>query len=104
MSVLVSKNNANIMNYLNIMFYDETKKPIQTSLLCLFSSYYLEICFLILIFAENIKRYTMESNEKIVIENPPKKVLDFIEKMRKTKEVQRKELLDKKTHNFSIQL
>lgn len=46
----------------------------------------------------------MESNEKIVIENPPKKVLDFIEKMRKIKEVQRKELLDKKTHNFSIQL
>lgn len=46
----------------------------------------------------------MESNEKIVIENPPKKVLDFIEKMRKTKEAQRKELLDKKTHTFSIQL
>lgn len=51
-----------------------------------------------------IKTYTMESNEKIVIENPPKKVLDFIEKMRRDKETRRKELLDKKTHNFSIQL
>lgn len=46
----------------------------------------------------------MESNDKIVIENPPKKVLDFIEKMRKRKEAQRKELLDKKTHTFNIQL
>lgn len=46
----------------------------------------------------------MESNEKIVIENPPKKVWDFVEKMRKEKESQRKQLLDKETHTFSIQL
>ncbi len=46
----------------------------------------------------------MESNEKIVIENPPKKVWDFVEKMRQKKEAQRKELLDKETHTFSIQV
>jgi len=46
----------------------------------------------------------MESNEKIVIENPPKKVWDFVEKMRKEKEAQREQLLEKKTHTFSIQL
>ena len=46
----------------------------------------------------------MESNEKIVIENPPKKVWDFVEKMRMEKEAQRKQLLDKETHTFSIQL
>ena len=46
----------------------------------------------------------MESNEKIVIENPPKKVWDFVEKMRKEKEAQRKQVLDKETHTFSIQL
>lgn len=46
----------------------------------------------------------MESSEKIVIENPPKKVWDFVEKMRQKKETQRKELLDKETHTFSIQV
>lgn len=46
----------------------------------------------------------MESNEKIVIENPPKKVWDFVEKMRQKKETQRKDLLDKETHTFSIQV
>ncbi len=44
----------------------------------------------------------MERNEKIVIENPPKKVWDFIEKMRREKEAQRNELVDKKTHTFCI--
>lgn len=46
----------------------------------------------------------MESKEKIVIENPPKEVWDFVEKMRRDKETQRKNLKDKKTHTFSIQL
>lgn len=46
----------------------------------------------------------MGRTEKIVIENPPKKVLDFIEKMQREKEERRNELLKKKTHTFSIQL
>ena len=46
----------------------------------------------------------MGRNEKIVIENPPKKVMDFIEKMRQEKEAQRNILLEKKMHTFSIQV
>lgn len=47
----------------------------------------------------------MEKNRnKIVIENPPKKVLDFVLKMQKEKEESRKHLLGKKEHTFSIQM
>ena len=44
----------------------------------------------------------MNNSEKIIIENPPKKVFDFIEKMRETKRQQRETLLEKKTHTFSV--
>ena len=46
----------------------------------------------------------MGRNEKIVIDNPPRKVLDFIEKMRQEKEAKKTILLEKKTHTFSIQV
>ena len=44
------------------------------------------------------------SQNKIVIENPPKKVLDFVLRMQKEKEEARKHLLEKKEHTFSIQM
>ncbi len=47
-------------------------------------------------------RIVMNNCEKIIIENPPKKVLDFVEKMRETKRMQREALLEKKTHTFSV--
>lgn len=43
-------------------------------------------------------------SSRIVIKNPPKKVLDFVLKMQKEKEVERKRLLDKNEHTFSIQM
>lgn len=47
----------------------------------------------------------MEKNRNtIVIENPPKKVLDFVLKIQKEKEETRKHLLEKKEHTFSIQM
>ena len=47
----------------------------------------------------------MEKNRnKIVIANPPKKVLDFVLRMRKEKEEAHKHLLEKKEHTFSIQM
>ena len=45
-----------------------------------------------------------KASNKIVIENPPKKVLDFVLRMQKEKEEARKHLLEKKEHTFSIQL
>ena len=45
-----------------------------------------------------------KTNDKIIIENPPKKVLDFVLKMQKEKEETRKRLLEKKDHTFSIQI
>ena len=47
-------------------------------------------------------RIVMNNCERIIIENPPKKVLDFVEKMRETKRMQREALLEKKTHTFSV--
>ncbi len=46
----------------------------------------------------------VSKKNKIVIENPPKKVLDFVMRIRKEKEENRKRLLEKKEHTFSIQL
>lgn len=43
-------------------------------------------------------------NEKIIIKNPPKKVLDFVLRMQKDKEEARKRLLEKEKHTFSIQI
>lgn len=43
-------------------------------------------------------------NNKIVIENPPKKILDFIMRVQKEKEESRKRLLEKENHTFSIQI
>ena len=45
-----------------------------------------------------------KNRNKIVIENPPKKVLDFVLRMQKEKEEARKHLLEKKEHTFSIQM
>lgn len=44
------------------------------------------------------------ANERIVIKNPPKKVLDFVLKVQKEKESERKRLLEKGEHTFSIQV
>ena len=45
-----------------------------------------------------------KTQNKIIIENPPKKVLDFVMKVQKEKEETRKRLLEKKEHTFSIQM
>lgn len=45
-----------------------------------------------------------KTQNKIIIENPPKKVLDFVMKVQKEKEETRKLLLEKKEHTFSIQM
>ena len=44
------------------------------------------------------------TNSRIVIKNPPKKVLDFVLRMQKEKEEARKRLLEKNEHTFSIQM
>ena len=47
----------------------------------------------------------MENTQnKIIIDNPQKKVLDFVMKVQKEKEETRKHLLEKKEHTFSIQM
>ena len=49
--------------------------------------------------------FVMENtNSRIVIKNPPKKVLDFVLRMQKEKEEARKRLLEKNEHTFSIQM
>ena len=45
-----------------------------------------------------------KTKNRIIIENPPKKVLDFVMKVQKEKEEARKHLLEKKEHTFSIQI
>ena len=45
-----------------------------------------------------------KTKNRIIIENPPKKVLDFVMKVQKEKEETRKHLLEKKEHTFSIQM
>ena len=55
------------------------------------------------IFAEMV--FVMENtSSRIIIKNPPKKVLDFVMKMQKEKEAARKRLLEKDEHTFSIQM
>ena len=44
------------------------------------------------------------TSKRIVIKNPPKKVLDFVLKMQKEKEAARQLLLEKDEHTFSIQM
>ena len=44
------------------------------------------------------------ADNKIVIENPPKKVLDYIMRIQKEKEENRKYLLEKKNHTFSVKI
>ena len=44
------------------------------------------------------------TSSRIVIKNPPKKVLDFVMKMQKEKEAAKKRLLEKDEHTFSIQM
>ena len=52
-----------------------------------------------------VMAYVMEkTTDKIVIVNPPKKVLDFVLRMQKEKEDARRHLLEKKEHTFSIQM
>ena len=43
-------------------------------------------------------------NNKIVITNPPKRVLDFVLRIQREKEENRKHLLEKKNYTFTIQL
>ena len=45
-----------------------------------------------------------KTKNRIFIENPPKKVLDFVMKVQKEKEEARIRLLEKKEHTFSIQM
>lgn len=45
-----------------------------------------------------------KTKNRIIIENPPKKVLDFVMKVQKEKEEARIRLLEKKEHTFSIQM
>ena len=45
-----------------------------------------------------------KTGNKIVIKNPPQKVLDFVLKMQKENEAARKRLLEKSEHTFSIQM
>ena len=45
-----------------------------------------------------------KTKNRISIEIPPKKVLDFVMKVQKEKEEARKHLLEKKEHTFSIQI
>ena len=43
-------------------------------------------------------------SKKIIIKNPPKKVLDFVLRMQKDKEEARKRLVERDQHTFSIQV
>lgn len=42
--------------------------------------------------------------KRIIIENPPKKVLDFVLQIQKEKEERRKTLIGKSNHTFCIQM
>ena len=53
---------------------------------------------------EKKSRVMDKTINRIIIENPPKKVLDFVMRVQKEKEENRKHLLDKKEHTFSIQM
>jgi hypothetical protein len=55
-------------------------------------------------FKEKRSRLMEKTKNRIIIENPPKKVLDFVMKVQKEKEEARKHLLEKKEHTFSIQM
>lgn len=44
------------------------------------------------------------TSSRIIIKNPPKKVLDFVLRIQKEKEEARKRLLEKNEHTFSIQM
>ena len=55
------------------------------------------------LFAEKVT-IMVKAKNRIVIENPPKKVLDFVMRVQKEKEETRKHLLEKKEHTFSIQM
>ena len=49
--------------------------------------------------------FVMENtSSRIIIKNPPKKVLDFVLRIQKEKEEARKRLLEKNEHTFSIQM
>ena len=69
-------------------------------------SLYCSICFLILktLHLQKRSRLMEKTKNRIIIENPPKKVLDFVMKVQKEKEEARKHLLEKKEHTFSIQM
>lgn len=45
-----------------------------------------------------------KTTDRIIIKNPPEKVLEFVMRVQKEKEEARKRLLEKKEHTFSIQL